>query len=288
MDPLEQTLVRCLGHEALHLILIPSEACDVRCAACPDDSAAGRMRPEVVRGIKNLLTDRAEDLGSLTLSWSGGEPLVAQDVIEDLLEHVMALRIAFPDLAFQSDVTTNAHLLTPVVFGRLRGLGVDRFQVPIEGPAPLPSPGDPAPGRVTPDSSRSWANLRALRWVEGDFVVEVRALVADKSDVSALVEAFRFVFDGDERFRLIVRRPLVVPGGRRPGGVDATSVAAPPPSRLRSASPAGPDAFPDAFVVRADGRIVACAWPRRTHPSGPSLGHLGEEGRLHLDPPRDC
>ena len=291
VEPLEQTLVRCLGHQSLHLILIPSEACDVRCESCPGDLEASRMRPAVVRGVKNLLTDRVEDLDSLTLSWSGGEPLLALDVMEEVLQHACALKLGFPGFDFQSDVTTNAHLLTPATFLRLRGLGVDRFQVPVEGPlvpqALMGSATKLRPARpASPDSADTWSRLLGLRAVAGEFVVEVRALVAAQSEVAALVEGFRLLFSADPRFRLIVRRPLASgpgPSCGSGGGPSLTqsraSVLTPP----RAASGRTSQVFPDAYVVRADGRIGARTWPRRTHPAGQELGRLGEEGRLHLD-----
>ena len=290
MEPLEHTLVRCLAPESLHLILVPSEACGAHCPSCPDDPAAGRMRPSVVRGVKNLLTDRADELDSLTLSWSGGEPLLGLDVVEEVLEHVGALALAFPELAFQSDVTTDARRLSRPTFQRLRALGVDRFQVPVEGPVLVDPEAGQRPATVaerSPQVAGTWQNLHALRDVAGEFVVEVRALVAAQREASQLVEAFRFAFEDDERFRLIVRRPLAgdLPGpgpeARGRGGVVRSSSASPPRAPAGRRRTAG-GTFPDTFVVRANGRVEAHAWPRRSHPAGRGLGHLGEEGRMHL------
>jgi len=43
------------------------------------------MRNEVINGIKNLIKERERDLELLNLEWFGGEPLLAFDIIRDIM-----------------------------------------------------------------------------------------------------------------------------------------------------------------------------------------------------------
>ena len=58
----QQELVTAFRSDSLHLILLPTERCNFRCAYCYEDFAIGRMRPETVLAIKRLIDRRLEDL----------------------------------------------------------------------------------------------------------------------------------------------------------------------------------------------------------------------------------
>jgi len=124
LKTIEHSLVRCLATDALHLILL------------------GHMEPHVVRGVKNLLTDRVEELSKLSLSWRGCEARLAPDVVEDVLQHVGRLRRRNPGLAFASDVSTGGHLLDLATFDRLLSAGVTRFHVSFDRDVELSVQGD--------------------------------------------------------------------------------------------------------------------------------------------------
>ena len=77
-DPLSlREIQTCLDNRELHLILLPTEACNFRCVYCYESFRLKRMEPWVVEGIKRLLSRRAPDLRALSISWFGGEPPLA-------------------------------------------------------------------------------------------------------------------------------------------------------------------------------------------------------------------
>jgi uncharacterized protein len=122
------TMARHLG-----LILLPTEKCNFRCTYCYETFEHGRMRPEVVQGVKNLLRVRVPELETLHLSWFGGEPLMESDLMLEISTFAQDL-CAAGGCQFQwGEITTNAYLLTEELLGRLVRANQRRFQITLDG-----------------------------------------------------------------------------------------------------------------------------------------------------------
>jgi uncharacterized protein len=258
------------------------------------------MPPGVVRGLVALLAARAPKLESLMLGWFGGEPLLARDLIEKILVAVRELRRLHPQLAFSSDITTNAWGLTRPVFDQLVELGVTQFQIAFDGPRDAHDRKRVlAGGGGTFD--RVWGNLLALRDAPGEFSILVR-LHADQdnlSDLRRFLGEYEESFGADRRFRLFIR-PL-----SRLGGPNDAALHVLEPEQERDAigllrrQAAGRDlglfnpcettticyaARGNSFVIRADGRVNKCTVALE-HPEN-QVGRLLEDGRIELSAPR--
>src|SRR5918992_3673907 len=70
--------------DRLSLIIMPTEKCNFRCIYCYEDFARGRMPAAVQRAVLRLVEREAPSLRTLRISWFGGEPLAAVEVIEAL------------------------------------------------------------------------------------------------------------------------------------------------------------------------------------------------------------
>lgn len=255
-SPPEKTLIGCLAADVLHLILVPSEGARPGSARRYEYRRARRMQERVVRGVKNLLTDRSGELRSLALSWSGGEPLEARDLVFEILEHAARLRRRHPGLAFQSDFSTGGDLLDRRTFEQLVDLGVGEFRVTFDG-ADLRETSSPgAHGGSAARLERVWSNLAELRTVRRPFTVCVRLPAEDHGELGPHVQRYHRVLRGDTRFDL--------------------HLCTPPEVLAEEPAPAS-------FVVRPDGRVDRCSLlgPR----TDAALGHLRESGLIELDGP---
>ncbi len=289
-------LLQSVTPRRLHLILLPTEACNFRCVYCYETFRLRRMAPGVVTGVKRLIARRAPTLDRLVVSWFGGEPLLALDVMEDVMDHVAALRRAHPALVLASDATTNASLLTQPVLERLVARGVTDYQVTFDGPREFHDRKRVRPGG-RPTFDRIWENLVACRGSTAPFRIQLR-LHVDRENAGAVPEflsEIQRVFGDDDRFEVFIRGlsrlggpndetlPILEGAMRSTMIQDLRALAAARGIR-QAAVPAEPGvcyaARGNSFVIRADGRVNKCT-VALDHPTN-QVGRIEENGDLRL------
>jgi len=290
-------LLRSVANDRLHLVLMSTEACNFRCAYCYEDFRLARMEPAVVQGVKRFLSRRAASLHVLELSWFGGEPLLAMDVVEDVSRYVATLRRSHPRLRCSADMTTNGWLLTRERFERLLDTGLDRYQISFDGPRPVHDRKRRlAGGQGTFD--RVWSNLVGMATVGRDFEAVVR-LHVDRENLASLpqfIDDYAEAFADDSRFELFIRRL-----GRLGGANDRMlAVLEEDASRdvlrvlqdhaaargvrrihVEQHVPICYAARGNSYVVRADGRLNKCTVALE-HPNN-QVGRIRDDGLLDLE-----
>jgi len=292
-----EVLTEGIAANRLHLILLPTEACNFRCVYCYEDFRLGRMKPEVVEGVERLLESRFPTLDALAVSWFGGEPLAAAEIVTRVMSRVDELRRDRPGLHLSSDMTTNGWLLSEDLFARLFALGVTRYQISFDGPPDLHDRKRlQANGRGSFDGL--WSNLLALRDRDEAFTVMVR-LHVDRENADRLPEfiaRLREDFGGDPRFPLFLKllsrwggpRDASLPVFEKHHGEAVTRRLS---DQARSLGVPMYDVSGDhgvcyaaranSFVIRADGRVNKCTISL-DDPAN-QVGRLEASGRLILD-----
>lgn len=199
-------ILESLNGRVLHLILFPTEACNFRCIYCYENHQQGRMKPDVVAGVKRLLSDRMAGLDQLILSWFGGEPLLAQDVIEDISTHVKSLLKNRDDRVYVGDMTTNGYLLSLPVFKRMLGLGIRRYQISFDGPPDIHNRKRILAGRGE-TFDRIWENIERAKSLKEQFAITVRLHVDAESypHIYEFIDRYAKTFKDDKRYELFFR-----------------------------------------------------------------------------------
>lgn len=212
-----QSACDAFANDILELTILPTEKCNLRCTYCYETFELGKMSHQVVESVKNLLGQRIPELRRLKISWFGGEPLLAVDVIESIGNHVRELMNENQFVQYTSSATTNGVLLTADVARRLSNAGVKLVHVSLDGPA------------ISHDTTRILNNgrgtfsvlednLTAIRDSDIDMRVELRvhvtALNADLLDEFTDYLAERYLPDG--RFNVYFF-PIVDLGGPKQG-----------------------------------------------------------------------
>jgi uncharacterized protein len=91
------------------------------------------MSPDLVKAINLFLSARIPTLEQLDISWFGGEPLLALDVIRNISDNIKAHRRNNESMSYDANITTNAYFLDAPTFDELVEHGITFFQVSLDG-----------------------------------------------------------------------------------------------------------------------------------------------------------
>jgi uncharacterized protein len=119
--------------KSLQLIVFPTEKCNFRCVYCYEDFVQGKMSHGLRSGLVKFAATQTKSLESLSVDWFGGEPLLAFDVIKDVLPEINAA-CAANSCKLNGHITTNGYLLTGEIAEQLLDWQVDSFQITVDGP----------------------------------------------------------------------------------------------------------------------------------------------------------
>ena len=180
-----QGRIDCALPDRVALVVCPTLACNFDCPYCFENHGAGKMTPEVQDDVVALAKRMMEACGAkdLKITWFGGEPLLATDVIESLSERLIAL-VDERGGSYDAGIITNGYLLTQDVADMLARMRISMLQVTLDGLAPSHNATRPLAGGG-PTFERIVSNLRNITF---DFDVLVRHNVheANRADVAAL------------------------------------------------------------------------------------------------------
>lgn len=190
----------CFSPKIQELIILPTEQCNFRCTYCYEDFKIGRMPDRVQTGIRNLLSIRAPMLEVLRLSWFGGEPLLAKDIVLHLSRHAFSLSRQH-GFRLTGGFTTNGYFLLPDLAAELISLEQDRFQISLDGW----EDGHNQTRRMAnggPTFDAIWANLLALKRLPERFEVALRLHVSpgNFASMERLCAEVAREFSDDARF----------------------------------------------------------------------------------------
>ncbi|WP_319423534.1 radical SAM protein [Pleurocapsa sp. FMAR1] len=194
------------SNKHFELIIMPTEKCNFRCTYCYEDFTAGRMKPEIISAIKKLLKRRAGDLETLHISWFGGEPLVAKNIVLEISEYSKHLASQNPQLSYSGGMTTNAYLLDYQTAKALANVGVKRYQISLDGPREIHNKSRlRADGKGTYD--KIWSNLLAIR--DSSLPVSILLRIHFSADtfqlLDPLIEDIKKEFLPDPRFLFVFK-----------------------------------------------------------------------------------
>lgn len=120
------------GEQALDLIVVPTDACNMRCVYCYEPHIEHYMDEEKVSAFIKFLKKRMRTASSLHISWFGGEPLLCHEIIYQIMEQAQQFGKLYK-IPVSANATTNGVLLTPEVFDHLYECGVRSYQITIDG-----------------------------------------------------------------------------------------------------------------------------------------------------------
>ncbi|MGD0800427.1 MAG: radical SAM protein [Terracidiphilus sp.] len=293
----KEKLTSLLSNEFLGLTIFPTEACNFRCTYCYEDHAPERMSDGTISALKEFLRRRMPTLNQVHISWFGGEPLLAKDIMLDIcgfIQHEMAGRT---DISFASAATTNGYLLDSTLLHTLFEAGVTDYQISLDGPPEIHNR-----SRVRADGSgtfdRIWSNLMTIR--DSKLPVNVLLRVHIDADtrfqMEPLLELLRKELIHDDRFSVFFRVVSKL-GGENDHLLNPISEADEPAvvAELEGALGRGHfkrksdykicnAAHANKLIIRANGDIAKCTLA--LYDERNKVGSLRPDGTLEMIPAR--
>lgn len=287
--------------DIMHLVLMPTEACNFRCTYCYETFERGKMSRKVINGLKAFVQEKATNLSDLHISWFGGEPLISLDVIEELSESFLSIAKE-NNIHYSCDLVTNGYLLSKEVFQQLLSWNINQFMITIDGIGEVHDERRHLTGGGN-TFDRIIENLTAIKDVPGSFDITIRTNF-DETNVQEASELTMFLkerFADDGRFGILFR-PVGKWGGKNDDdlpvcsrtmankkiweltdesitqGFNMSSMIT--GSMMPSASVCY-SAKPHALVVGSDGQLYKCTLS--LHEEFNQVGKLHEDGHLDLD-----
>jgi uncharacterized protein len=304
MDGLK--LANFMDPRHFELIILPTEQCNFRCTYCYEDFEIGQMRDATVQAIKILIANRMPKLRTFTISWFGGEPLMAKHIMLELNKFSKDLCDG-AGVRFTSSITTNAFGLDLDTFNALVGYNLRSYQISIDGD----EDGHNQTRKLISGRgsfNKIWSNLLAMRRNTEPFNILLRVHIhQDNLDsVRRLLPKLQAEFGADPRFAVFLK-PVGNWGGSSVkkmtlikkeddvvAELNATLrelgwFAARPNTRTydtENESVVSPcyAAKSNSLVIRADGTLAKCTVA--FNDTRNSVGRINDDGTLHIENPK--
>jgi uncharacterized protein len=121
------------SRDHLSLTIAPTINCNFRCTYCYQEHPNKKMGPEVQDRLVERARQAAARRRGISVTWFGGEPLLALDVVEALSRRFLEITEA-NRVGYDAFMITNGSLLTRPVAERLNAVRVRKVQVTLDGP----------------------------------------------------------------------------------------------------------------------------------------------------------
>jgi len=287
--------------KSMHLVIMPTEACNFRCTYCYQTFTRGAMTRETIAGLTAFVHQAVRRIDHLAVSWFGGEPLLAQGTIAGLSD-------AFLDsckkngVEYTADMSTNGYFLTKKRFTELLNRNVRRFMITLDGIGKVHdrrralAGGGGTYGKII-------SNLKKIREVAAPFTIDLRINFDENNaaEVPELLEELSVWFKEDERFQILIR-PVGRWGGPRDENIPVCERTAADrylweltrygldqglalsATIADSLLPSGAVCYaakPNSLVIGSDGRLYKCSVALDEEDN--QVGQLKEDGSLELD-----
>ncbi|MFT9371947.1 MAG: radical SAM protein [Paenibacillus polymyxa] len=185
---------------------MPTEQCNFRCLYCYETFSRGEMSEETTLAVCRLITRRIEGgVRRLNIQWFGGEPLLSFGVINNIMSHAQK-EIQSVNGFLSGTMTTNGSLLTLERMRSLLKLGVNKFQITLDG-----SKEDHDRTRISRNGGKTFSkiieNLINASSTSESFSITIRIHITN-NNIDNIVPFARYLknqFSEDTRFSFFVR-----------------------------------------------------------------------------------
>lgn len=120
----------------LGLTIAPTLSCNFKCIYCYETSKPGIMTSDVQDKLIDFVKGQADHLRSLSISWYGGEPLLAKQTIYDLSERFIKI-CSDKGIEYNAFMISNGSLIDDDIIQKMIKYHINGIQITIDGPAEI-------------------------------------------------------------------------------------------------------------------------------------------------------
>ena len=121
------------ANDHLSLVIAPTLACNFGCPYCYENPKGGQMSAEVQDKLVQIVSEAAERKKNIQITWYGGEPLLAKNVIYALSQRFMEVCDKY-GVRYYADIITNGYLIEDSDVDNFKRFKIHGVQITIDGP----------------------------------------------------------------------------------------------------------------------------------------------------------
>ena len=133
LDLLTKRNVQKYSLDSLGLTIAPTLACNFKCLYCYETSKPGVMGSELTEKIVDFVKAQSDHLKNLSISWYGGEPLLAKKIVYSLSEQFLNI-CSEKGIQYNAFMISNGSLLDDDTISKLIEYKVTGIQITVDGP----------------------------------------------------------------------------------------------------------------------------------------------------------
>jgi uncharacterized protein len=192
-------------NKPLHLTIIPSESCNLRCRYCYQDERHGFLSIEQSDLIIKFISQNIRLYPAVWITFFGGEPMLGFDVIVDFMKKLKAIAKNVRKIVIGS-MSTNGTLLTADRLKTLVELGVIKYQICLDGFKEVHDVNRPAKNGVS-SFEIIYKNLLDAKTMNKRFYITIRSNIVfkERTKVIEFFEQIKRDFLSDSRFRFMLQ-----------------------------------------------------------------------------------
>lgn len=175
------------------LTIAPTLACNFACPYCYETPEAGVMSEEVMSSLCELVNKMAEKKKNVGITWYGGEPILAKNIIENLSDRFIEIANK-QNVEYSAYMVSNGYLIDKDVVGMLKKCRVSGVQLTIDGPPGIHN----ERRRLKSESGDTfWKIVETAKLLKAESIeVHIRINI-DKANVDCLEELLDILIEND-------------------------------------------------------------------------------------------
>lgn len=179
----------------LGLTIAPTLDCNFRCKYCFETHPKGIMSAETQAALIEFVKKRLEVAKSFSVTWYGGEPLLAKDIIYSLSEKFLEI-CAAKNIDYDAFIITNASLMTDSDIENFKKYKIHGAQVTIDGVKEIH---DARRKNITGESTFDKLIERVNALLNNDLTAIVRINI-DKENISHVDELLKILRERIDKY----------------------------------------------------------------------------------------